>query len=241
MKVFAHRGASGDFAENTLTAIKQAIVQQADGIEIDAQYHKSGRWWLLHDLYVDKTTQGNGRLLALDEASIQALRTRDGEPLPELYEALNAINGQCGLNIEIKISTAESHQLTEAAQSLVELINQTIKQSAFEWHQITISSFNHLFLQTLKATCPKANIGALIAHCPATLAEFGTALGASSVNLSLDCLSKSIVDDAHHRGLEAWVYTVDRPEDIEFCHRLGVDCVFSNHPKKTKDHIKSIS
>ncbi|HSG50632.1 MAG TPA: glycerophosphodiester phosphodiesterase family protein, partial [Rheinheimera sp.] len=35
MQIIAHRGASGDFPENTLLAIEQAIIQGADAIEID--------------------------------------------------------------------------------------------------------------------------------------------------------------------------------------------------------------
>jgi hypothetical protein len=41
MKIIAHRGASGEFPENTLQAFEQAITQQADGIELDAQYHQA--------------------------------------------------------------------------------------------------------------------------------------------------------------------------------------------------------
>ena len=58
MKVIAHRGASGEFPENSLLAFEEAIKQQADGIELDAQYHQaSGEFVLLHDSYVKRSSR----------------------------------------------------------------------------------------------------------------------------------------------------------------------------------------
>ena len=37
MKVFAHRGASGHFPENTKSAILEALNMGVDGIEVDIQ------------------------------------------------------------------------------------------------------------------------------------------------------------------------------------------------------------
>ena len=44
-KVFAHRGASGYAPENTLQAFHLAQEQGADGIELDVQLTKDGKWW----------------------------------------------------------------------------------------------------------------------------------------------------------------------------------------------------
>ena len=37
MKIFAHRGASGSYPENTQSAIKAAVDIHVDGIEVDVQ------------------------------------------------------------------------------------------------------------------------------------------------------------------------------------------------------------
>ncbi|MFM9597910.1 glycerophosphodiester phosphodiesterase family protein, partial [Streptomyces scabiei] len=37
MKIFAHRGASGTYPENTQSAIKAAVEIEVDGIEVDVQ------------------------------------------------------------------------------------------------------------------------------------------------------------------------------------------------------------
>ena len=61
MKIIAHRGASGEFPENSLLAFEQAIQQKADGIELDVHFHdQSQQFIVLHDIYLDKTTNGQG-------------------------------------------------------------------------------------------------------------------------------------------------------------------------------------
>ena len=42
-KIFAHRGASGQFPENTMLAFEKGIEAGADGIELDVQLTKDGR------------------------------------------------------------------------------------------------------------------------------------------------------------------------------------------------------
>ena len=77
MLIIAHRGASGEFPENTQIAFEQAIAQHADGIELDIQFHaESSSWWLMHDLYVDKTTNGQGQLQQLPSETLETLKTR---------------------------------------------------------------------------------------------------------------------------------------------------------------------
>jgi len=58
MLIFAHRGASADAPENTLLAIEQALIQQADGIEIDV-YQLGDELVVIHDRWVSRTTNGN--------------------------------------------------------------------------------------------------------------------------------------------------------------------------------------
>lgn len=50
VKVFAHRGASGEAFENTFKAFNKAIKQKADGIEVDLQCSKDGHLFVFHDL-----------------------------------------------------------------------------------------------------------------------------------------------------------------------------------------------
>lgn len=59
-EIFAHRGSSGTHPENTLPAMKAAILSGADGIELDIHVLKSGELIVMHDERVDRTTNGTG-------------------------------------------------------------------------------------------------------------------------------------------------------------------------------------
>lgn len=59
-KIYGHRGAMGEYPENTLLSFKQAIEQGADGLEIDVQLTKDGEVVVIHDERLDRTTTGSG-------------------------------------------------------------------------------------------------------------------------------------------------------------------------------------
>src|SRR5687767_10639231 len=68
--VVGHRGAAARAPENTMAAFKRAYADGADAIELDILKTKDGRFLVMHDDTVDRTTDGKGPVanLTLDEA-----------------------------------------------------------------------------------------------------------------------------------------------------------------------------
>ena len=60
MKVYAHRGFSGSYPENTMLAFKKAAETGCYGIELDVQLTKDGEIVVIHDEKIDRTTNGTG-------------------------------------------------------------------------------------------------------------------------------------------------------------------------------------
>ena len=61
MKIWAHRGCSQNYPENTLLAFKKACeLEGLEGIELDIQLTKDGEVVVIHDETVDRTTDGKG-------------------------------------------------------------------------------------------------------------------------------------------------------------------------------------
>ena len=56
MKVFAHRGFSGRYPQNTMLAFQKALESGCDGIELDVQLTKDGEVVIIHDEYLDDLT-----------------------------------------------------------------------------------------------------------------------------------------------------------------------------------------
>ena len=72
--VIAHRGSSGRTPENTLLAFTCALEEDgAEGLELDLQRTRDGHVVVMHDASVDRTTDGRGRVDALDLDAVRAL------------------------------------------------------------------------------------------------------------------------------------------------------------------------
>ena len=69
----AHRGASGTFPENTLSAFRAAIDAVLDMCELDVQLTRDGAVVVIHDETVNRTTDGKGEVAALTLETIQPL------------------------------------------------------------------------------------------------------------------------------------------------------------------------
>ena len=62
MKVFAHRGFSGRYPQNTMLAFQKALESGCDGIELDVQLTKDGEVVIIHDEYLDDLTDFTGNV-----------------------------------------------------------------------------------------------------------------------------------------------------------------------------------
>ena len=61
MKIWAHRGCSQNYPENTLTSFEKAMnIKGLSGIELDIQLTNDGELVVIHDEKVDRTTDGIG-------------------------------------------------------------------------------------------------------------------------------------------------------------------------------------
>ena len=223
MLIFAHRGASSEAPENTLSAFELAIAHGADGIEIDV-HAVEDELYVIHDRWLQRTTSGRGRVKDQTKHIIELLDAGQGQRVPTLWQTLQAINGACMLNIELKG--------IDCVIPVLQHLDRAVTELNFHLEQFILSSFNHHLLFSLKQLRPEIRIGALTASCPLDYAAFAQKLDAFSVHIDIDCLNRAFVYDAHQRGLPVFVYTVDEIEDLDEIAAMGVNGVFTNHPSK---------
>lgn len=60
--VYAHRGASGQFAEHTRAAYLQALAEGTDGVECDIHLSRDRELVLIHDHKLNRTSDGTGQV-----------------------------------------------------------------------------------------------------------------------------------------------------------------------------------
>ena len=231
MKVFAHRGASGDFPENTESAILEALKVGVDGIEVDIQ-SSFDDYMLIHDSWLDRTTSGKGRVSDFTAHELSKLDAGNGEKIPTLQQLFDWNNNKSLLNIELK------H--TFELERFVAQLEKNIEGNKMSKANILVSSFDHHQLQWLKNRLPWLKIGALTSSIPINYAKFASDLNAYSVHADKTFINKAFAEDAKKRGLKIYAYTVDRKEDIALMLEYGIDGIFTNYPARTKAYLLSL-
>jgi glycerophosphoryl diester phosphodiesterase len=113
----------GGFApENTLPAIRWAIVAGADLVELDVRTSADGHLVLMHDDDVTRTTLGRGRVSRLTLAELRKLSLRTAQfrgdfhcaRVPTFEEALELARGRINLHVDLK--AADARAVARAAQ-----------------------------------------------------------------------------------------------------------------------------
>lgn len=231
MLIFAHRGASGYQAENTLIAMQAALDLGAKGIELDV-HNVEGELVVFHDRSLEGKSTGKGLIKHKTLAELQCFTVKE-QPIPTLWQVLSLINGQCIVNIELKGDNT--------ATPLIAMYSDIINKLNFAPEQIIISSFNHPYLAQVKQALPHAYVAPLLGGIPLDLAQSATDLQAYSIHLDLSFINQAIVDDAHQRGAKVFVYTVDAAADIQALRAIGVDGIFSNYPDKAQAALAQVA
>ena len=84
----AHRGGKVTTPENTLASFRNAIARGADYLEFDVQMTVDGHLIVIHDVTVDRTTNGTGLVGEMTLDQITALDAGKGESVPTFAEVI---------------------------------------------------------------------------------------------------------------------------------------------------------
>lgn len=230
--VFAHRGAKRIAPENTLPAFEAAIRLGADGIELDVQYSSDGKLVVFHDLNLDKTSNGKGRLtshtfedLRKLDAGLHFSPQFQGTRIPTLDEVLDLVKGKLLVNIELKsldVSGAVLGVDTVKAIRAHGMIN-----------DVVISSFNPFALRRSKQAGPEIEHALLLAADTSAWTRWGVTLQyskAEGLHPETGMVDARYMAAARRRKMPVRVWTVNEEEDIRRLAGLGVDAIISDIP-----------
>jgi len=232
MQIIAHRGASGEYPENTMLAIEQAIVQGADAVELDV-FAVQGELIVIHDHHLQRTTNGKGSIYQHTLEQLAQLDAGKGQRIPNLWQVLQRLQqAPQWLNIELKGA--------DTISPLMRLLDKAADKFNFDSKRILISSFNHHLLSEIKQLRPELKLGALTASMPVDYASFAQKLQAYSANCDVSFINQAFVNDAKARGLRVYVYTVDHTDDIRRMQQYGVDGIFTNYPNASRQFLAAI-
>lgn len=226
--VIAHRGASGEYPENTLLAFARGLEQGADALELDVRLTADGVPVVLHDATLERTTDQTGPVSALAWRDLRRANAGRGERIPALAEVLERFP-KTPLLIEVKDRGAGGPVLALLRKHHAE-------------RRVLVGAFRRAALRPfLGSECARAPSRAeVVAFWAGARLGLPWRLGgyrAFSVperSGPLRVVDGSFVRAASRAGLPVHVWTVNDPSDALRLRALGVCGIITNYPGRMR-------
>jgi len=232
-QITAHRGASSNYPENTMSAFKAAKELGANWIELDVSQTKDGKIVVIHDENLKRITGVDKNVWELTYDEIKELDTGvifdekfKGEKIPLLEEVIKfAKENFIKLNIELKATGHEK----DFEKTVIDIII----DEKFE-NDCVVSSLSYKDLENVKAY--NDNIKTIYVM---TLA-YGNILSldkADGFSIEATSVTKSLVKKIHNSGKEIFVWTINNEDSISKMLNLKVDNIITDDVELAKNTI----
>ena len=229
----AHRGASGNYPENTLLAFQKALEIGVDEIELDLYMTKDDHLIIMHDSTVDRTTDGTGAISDLTLAEIKALDAGGvfgeqfrGERVPTWEEALELVQGKVELNVHLKEGgNPDGHYERKVAKALSDF--HMVEDSILTCSDASVGIFAGIDSR-IECRIFRAN------RTPEEYIQKSVEMGLRTMQPGRDITTRDFVQKAHAAGRIVHVFYADTHEDMRAYIEIGVDGILTNYPERLK-------
>ena len=193
MKIWAHRGCSLAYPENTMTAFEAAAsIDGLWGIEIDVQMTSDGHIVVIHDERVDRITDGFGFVRDYTLSEIKRFHIYTGKEkavsIPTVEEVLDFLepymnrggdtDSGSGLGLKLNIELKNSaYRYPDLEEKITDIILRRGLEKSVVW-----SSFLAKSVDKLRRLLPDAEIGILSERASDCLYMLKGGCGASAIH-----------------------------------------------------------
>lgn len=250
--IVAHRGASGDAPENTLSSFRLAWEQGADAIEGDFYLTSDKQIVCIHDKTTERVAVGQKKC-SVGKSTLAQLRRLDvgswkadkfaGEQIPTLIEVLATVPDGKKIFVEIK-----------CGPEIVPILQQQLSDSDLNPEQIVIICFNQEVVTQARRQMPQYKANWLTSfkldeksqellptrqQVVETLSRTGaTGLGSQA---DLKVLNSEFARSLDSAGKEFHVWTVNEAKPAKELAALGVDSITTDYPSKIRKALRPLA
>ncbi len=228
--IFAHRGYSSKYPENTMLAFQKASEVGADGIELDVQLTKDGQVVVIHDETINRTTYNKGSVCQFTLAELKQVHKakyffqKDKEEIPTLKEVLEWMTqSKMLLNIELKNNVNPYVGLEEKVLDLIKDYRLMDK--------VIISSFNHDSIAKLSKLNTEIELAPLYNQRLFEPWNYAITLGAKGIHPKATTLTKETIEISQAAGIAVRPYTVNNPKKLLNLFQAGCEAVITDVPE----------
>ncbi|WP_078429057.1 glycerophosphodiester phosphodiesterase family protein [Alkalihalobacterium alkalinitrilicum] len=229
-EVIAHRGLSALYPENTMLAFKEAAKLPIEAIEMDVQLTKDKVPVIIHDLALDRTTEGQG---LVRDHTFQQIRTYSAgawfseeyrkERVPTLEEVLIwARNYPLKVNLELKGVACDREDLWEKVKMLID----QYKMST----QVLISSFDHVLIANILKEGPTIETAIIVTSSMYQPLSYIRSIGTEGFHYYYPMMLNEETKALLRAGIQVRPYTINDVEMMKYSYQLGVKGIFTDYP-----------
>jgi len=233
--VFAHRGGSFEFDENTLAAFKGSYEKGLRGFETDVRMTRDGELVILHDDKLERNYVGSGTVEAKTAAELRPVKTKKtAQPFLFLGDLLGYFADKPGVYLEFEMKTSNTNVYTAALlETYCRKLHDAVMAKRPEGSFYVFTSFDQRPLKIMKRLDPQADILLITGGaCSNEFVQAAIKLGAKRVGCRVDLTTRAQVRAAQKAGLRVSCWPGHTVEDYELGMALGVDALCTDIPVK---------
>ncbi len=222
--IIAHRGAAGKAPENTMVAMRHAMQDGADWLEIDVQESLDGEVVVIHDSDFMKLAGLKRKVWNSNLAEIQKIDVGSWfnagfakERVPTLRDVLLLAKGKCRVLIELKYY-GHDLILEQRVAAIVEEVDMV--------DQVAIMSLNYTALNRFRRLRPNWSLGLLSSK---TIGKISN-LDVNFLALNMATTHPALIRRIQATGRKVYIWTVNDRAAMARLIALGVDGIITDEP-----------
>lgn len=221
----AHRGLSAIEPENTLPAFKAACEAKYNYVEFDIEPTSDGKWIVMHDDDLRRTTNGHGKITERTLAEVSALKIDNGANI-ENYTDLRVptFEETMALLDRYYPNTKPMIEIKSIGKNNLDSLIEFFKDYAARGRSTIVISFDKDIIDTLYKECPEQTYWLLTSELSDEAVDFcknhGNMRAAFNGNNAKN--TDSMINAAIDAGIPLAAWTVDSPDTLKNLYDLGV-------------------
>lgn len=221
----AHRGLSAIEPENTLPAFKAACEAKYNYVEFDIEPTSDGKWIVMHDDDLRRTTNGHGKITERTLAEVSALKIDNGANI-ENYTDLRVptFEETMALLDRYYPNTKPMIEIKSIGKNNLDSLIEFFKDYAARGRSTIVISFDKDIIDTLYKECPEQTYWLLTSELLDEAVDFcknhGNMRAAFNGNNAKN--TDSVINAAIDAGIPLAAWTVDSPDTLKNLYDLGV-------------------
>lgn len=220
-----------------MAAFRRAIELGANFIETDLQLTRDAQLVAIHDMTLERTTNGRGTVRDHTLAELRRLDAGSwfgaefaGEKIPtldEIFELAREADVVFFLELKADVLWGVEHTLVHA-----------LRQSR-EAARTMVLSFHDRILANIHRLDPTLMTGFLFDRATDNAINLALRAGARQVAPRADLVTPEFVQGAHKEDLRVVTWAVNEPDEMRALISTGVDGIMTDHPDRLRDILES--